>query len=193
MIVQNKLNQWCLSLLFILTPLVASALAPQWQMVPAESQLTFTGTQNAAPVTGQFKTFDATIFADLQTLKDSHIDIVVDINSLSLSYAELKKTLITADWFNTKLFPKAEFKATEFKKLKNDTYQAIGTLTIRDKSVPTTLTFTVKVLSPNKIAVTGSTVIKRGAFGVGQGEWASTEEIKEDVTVHFNVVAVKKE
>lgn len=193
MTVQKRLSKWSLFLLFMVTPLIASALAPQWQMVPAESQLTFTATQNGAPVTGQFKTFEATIFFDLKTLKDSSIDIVVDINSLSVSYAELKTTLLTPDWFNTKLFPKAEFKATQFKKSENNTYEAMGTLTIRDRSVPTTLTFTANEMSPNKATVNGSTLIKRSAFGVGQGEWASTKEIKDDVTVHFNVVAVKKE
>lgn len=189
---QKRLYQWRLSVLLMIMPLLASALAPQWQMVPTASQLTFTATQNGAPITGQFKTFTASIFFDLKTLKNSSIDIVVDINSLTVSYAELKATLLAPEWFNPKLFPKAAFKATQFKKTKNNTYQAIGTLTIRDKSAPTTLTFTVKELTPNKVSVDGIAMIKRSIFGVGQGEWASTEEVKDDVAIHFNIVAAKK-
>lgn len=67
------------------------------------------------------------------------------------------------------------------------------TPTIRDKSVPVTLTFSAEELALNKQQVIGSTVIKRSTFGVGQGEWASTDEVKDEVTVKFKVVAVRKE
>lgn len=189
---KNRMGKWGLSLLLITMPWVSSALAPQWQMLPSESQLTFSATQNGALVTGQFKTFTATIFFDPQTLKDSSIVVVVDISSLSTSYAALKATLVTADWFNVKLFPKAEFRTTQVNKTGDKTYQAIGMLSIRDKSVPTTLTFMATKLESNNAVMTGSTVIKRSVFGVGQGEWASTNEIKNDVIINFKVTAVKK-
>lgn len=192
MIIQNVTNRWLVSCFLIVMPLLASAAPPQWQIVPAESQLTFTATQNGAPVSGQFKTFSGDIHVDPNDLKNSSIDIVVDINSISAPFADLKETLITSDWFNVKLFPKAEFKATEFKKTGDKTYLATGTLTIRDQSAPATLNFTSEELSPNKWVVIGNTVIKRSTFGVGQGEWASTDEIKDEVTVNFKVVAVKK-
>jgi len=178
--------------LALLLPMAAQAVPVQWQMVPAESQLSFTATQNNAPVSGQFKSFSADLLVDLDDLKNSHIDIVVDINSVSASYADLKDTLITADWFNAKLFPKAEFKASEFEKTGDNAWLAKGTLTIRDKSAPVTLTFTTKEVTPDKRIVTGSTSIKRSDFGVGQGDWASTDEIKDEVTVNFTVSAVRK-
>ncbi|WP_269570334.1 YceI family protein [Legionella tunisiensis] len=94
--------------------------------------------------------------------------------------------------FNVQMFPKAEFKATEFNKTGDKTYQAIGTLTIRDKSAPVTLTFTAEETSPGMALVQGSTTLKRSTFGVGQGDWASTDEIKDDVKVDFKLVAKKK-
>ena len=54
------------------------------------------------------------------------------------------------------------------------------------------LSFTSSFPSATKGLVEGSTVIKRSAFGVGQGEWASTDQIKDDVTVNFKVSANKK-
>jgi polyisoprenoid-binding protein YceI len=129
---------------------------------------------------------------DPNDLRNSSIDIIVDINSLTASYAELKTTLATPDWFNTTLFPKAEFKSTHIEKMGEQSYQAKGTLTIRDKSQPIVLTFTGEVQNSSKGMVEGSTVIKRTQFGVGQGEWSSTKEIKDEVTVNFKVVANKK-
>ena len=165
---------------------------PQWDMIANESQITFTATQNGSPVTGEFKKFTANLQVDVNNLKESSIDIVIDMNSVNASYGEVKNTLLTADWFNVSMFPQAKFKATEFNKTAENAYEAKGTLTIRDKSVPVTLTFSSSFPSDNKGMVVGSTVLKRSAFGVGQGEWASTEEIKDDVTVNFKMSATKK-
>lgn len=181
-----------LLLLALLLPITAEALAPQWRILPKESELTFTGVQNGAPLKGEFKSFTAKIFFDPDALSGSSIDVVIDMNSLALSYAEAKTTLLSADWFNVKLFPKAEFKATQWKRAGDNSFQALGTLKIRDKIVPVTLNFKTEKLSDNKGMVTGNAIIKRTAFGVGQGDWASTEEVKDEVTINFKVVALTK-
>lgn len=178
--------------LFVL-PMLGQASVPQWTIVPEESQLSFTAIQNDAPVSGQFKTFSGQILVDPEDLSSSRIDILVDMNSVYASYAELKATLVTADWFNVQLFPQAHFKAQGIQKLTDGSYQTTGTLKIRDKTAPVTLTFKATQPSQDKGVVEGSTVIKRSLFGVGQGEWSSTEEVKDDVTVRFKVVAIQKQ
>ncbi|MFI4918950.1 MAG: YceI family protein [Legionellales bacterium] len=183
----------CLFILGLsIMPLMAYTAVPEWQIIPAESQLNFTGTQNGAPVSGAFKVFTGTLLIEPSDLKNSSIDIIVDINSISASYAELKGTLVSPDWFDAKIFPKAEFKSTQIEKIDEKNYQAKGILTIRDKSQPLTLSFSVQQLTSNKGAVIGNAVIKRTLFGVGQGEWAGTNEIKDEVIINFKVAAVKK-
>ncbi|RAP35714.1 polyisoprenoid-binding protein [Legionella quinlivanii] len=189
MIIEKRKWPWlCLAMI----PLSVKAAPPSWEIVPAESQLIFTATQNGAPVSGEFKHFSGTILVDPADLKNSSIDIIVDISSISASYAELKATLITPDWFNAKLFPKAEFKSTQIEKTGENAYQAKGMLTIRDKTQPVVLSFTGEQPNPDKGVVNGSTGIKRIAFGVGQGEWSSTDEVKDEVTINFKVTAIKK-
>ncbi|BCA96903.1 hypothetical protein TUM19329_32640 [Legionella antarctica] len=161
--------------------------------MPAESQLTFTATQNGAAVSGEFKTFTGTILVDPNDLKNSSIEITVDISSISASYAQLKEILVSPDWFNAKLFPKAVFKATQVEKTGEKAFQAKGTLTIRDKSVSVTLVFSGEQPEPNKGIVLGTTQIKRSQFGVGQGDWAGTDEIKDDVAISFKIVAIKQQ
>ncbi|WP_232220655.1 hypothetical protein [Legionella tunisiensis] len=51
----NLLNKWFVSIMLALIPLVASAAIPEWEIIPSESSLSFTATQNGAPVKGQFK------------------------------------------------------------------------------------------------------------------------------------------
>lgn len=192
MIKKNVILTAFRSIVLFLLSMESSAAPPQWNIVPEESELSFSATQNDAPVTGEFKKFTGTIFVDPKDLKNSSIDILVDIHSLTASYGILKETLVTPDWLNADNFPKAEFKATQFEKTGNNTYKADGTLTIRNQSAPVTLSFTADQPTPNKGIVVGSTVIKRSTFGVGQGEWSSTKEVKDDVTIHFKVVAIKK-
>lgn len=181
-----------LTLITFLLPTLATAAATTWTIVSADSKITFTATQNNAPVSGIFKTFTGTINFDPAQLASSNVHIVVDMNSVITSYNEVENNLKTADWFNVKIFPQAVFTANNFTKIANNTYQAKGNLTIRDKTLPIVLTFVLDQYSNTKAHATGSTTLKRTAFGVGQGDWASTDEIKDDVKVDFVLDAVKK-
>lgn len=186
------LTQFFLGFLSLCTSFAQAASLPEWTIVPAQSELKFTANQNGAPVSGIFKTFTGEILVDPANYQQSSIHISVDMNSISASYADLVSTLSSPDWFNVKMFPKAEFKAIKFDKIDAKTYLANGTLTIRDKSVPVVLKFTAVEDPKDHATVEGDTVIKRSDFGVGQGDWASTDEIKDEVAVHFKVVADKK-
>jgi len=169
----------------------ADTQPPVWKIVPERSKLTFIATQNGAPVKGEFKKFTGEIHFDLNQLKDSSVKIVVDMGSLSSSYEDLTTTLKTPDWFDMKMFPQAIFTAAQFVKTGDNQYDANGTLTIRDKSQPVTLHFTATQSSASNAMVSGYTTVKRTVFGVGQGEWSSVNEIKDDVRVDFVVSAVK--
>lgn len=172
-----------------LLPLTTVAAVPTWKIIPNQSSITFTATQNNSPVTGQFKSFTGEVNFDPEQLKESHVTIIVDIGSVTTSYEEVAETLKTSDWFNIKLFPQAIFKGNSFTKMGKNSYNARGTLTIRDKTIPIKLTFTAEELSKTSAHVEGTTTIKRSWFGVGKGEWASTKEVTDPVTINFTVTA----
>ncbi len=172
-------------------PILSLGAAPAWQIVPAESKLTFTATQNDAPVSGEFKKFTSTINFDPAQLDNSNVKVVVDTSSISDAYNQLADTLKGADWFNVKQYPQAIFTSTKFTKTGDQTYQIDGTLTIRDKTLPVTLTLTQEAYTDSKASFKGSTTIKRTAFGIGQGEWANTKAIKDEVRIDFTISAVK--
>lgn len=181
-----------LLILLILLPVVSLAAVPSWKIIPDESSLTFTATQNGAPVTGKFTKFNGEINFDPNQLSESKAKITIDMDSISDPYNKLTETLKTADWFNVKLFPQAIFQSSEIVKTGDKTYQMKGTLTVRDKTLPVTLTFTQEEYTPTKARMKGETTIKRTAFGVGQGEWADTKAIKDDVHIDFTVTGETK-
>lgn len=179
-------------ILVFLFPIVTFAAVPRWQIIPDESSLTFIATQNDAPVSGKFTKFSGDISVDPDQLDASHVNIVVDIGSLSTSYQDLTDTLVAPDWFSVTIFPQATFVADKFTKTGDNTYSASGTLTIRDKTVPIILDVVQDEYSGESARVHGTTTLKRSDFGVGQGEWASTTEVKDEVQVNFTLSAVKK-
>lgn len=180
-----------IAILFLFSTSVVAAV-PTWQIIPSESSLTFTATQNNAPVSGEFKKFSGDIHVDPDRLNASNVHIVVDTGSLMTSYDDLTVTLLSSDWLDVKVFPQAVFTADKFTKTGDKSYSVAGTLTIRDKAIPVTLTVVQEDYSNSKARVKGSTILKRTQFGVGQGEWASTKEVKDDVKVTFTLSVVKK-
>ncbi len=69
-------------------------------------------------------------------------------------------------------------------------YEAAGKLTIRGvtKDVKVPLTFQSRVEQGKTVAfMTGRVPVKRLEYGVGQGEWKSTEWVKDDVSVTFSI------
>lgn len=174
----------------LLLPIVSSAF--EWQIVPNKSSIHFKATQNNSPVTGEFKTFSGNIFFDKNDLNKSHVTMEVDTASVSTSFKDVQDALKTADWFDSKAFPKAVFTAKDFKKTGDNTYEANGQLTLRDKTLPLTLNFTLEKYADNEALVSGKGNLKRTAFEIGKGEWASTKEIKDDIEVNFIIEATKK-
>ncbi len=166
------------------------AASPSWNIVPEKSQLTFTAVQNGAPVSGTFPSFSGDIHFDPSSLADSHVRISIDLASVVTSYGQVADTLKTSDWFDTSHFPQAIFQANRFTKKADNLYEGQGTLTMRNKTVPTSVTFSLNEYSPTHALVKGNAVLKRTSFGVGQGEWADTNAIKDDVNVDFILDAV---
>ena len=181
------LAAWLLPLLAL-----AAAAVPAWQIVPKDSSLTFTATQNNAPVTGKFNNFSGDINFDPAQPNASNIRIVVDINSVATSYQEVGDTLKSPDWFDAKLFPQAVFTANKFVKTGDNTWQAVGNLQIRDKTLPLTLNFVLEQYSPTAARAKGNATIKRTAFGLGKGDWAKTDDVKDDVQVNFVLATTRK-
>lgn len=180
-----------LGLTFIFVAVSVKAATPTWKINHEKSQLIFTATQNNAPISGRFTQFDGDIRFDPVNLQQNHVRILVDLNSVHTSYAEISDTLKTPEWFNVKTYPQAIFIADHFKETSKDHYQAEGTLTIRNKKLPLVVKFIAEDLMQDKARVRGEALLRRTSYGIGQGEWSATNEIKDEVKIQF-VLSVDK-
>jgi len=90
-------------------------------------------------VTGEFKTFDATVTAEAADFSDASISFEADINSISTNNEQRDGHLKSDDFFNAEQFPKLSFVSTSVEKTGDDELLVHGNLTIRDVTKPVTL------------------------------------------------------
>jgi cytochrome b561 len=170
--------------------LAGTAQAANWKVDPAASKLGFRGTLEGAPFDGAFKRFEPSIDFDPADLAAAKVKVSIDIASIGTGAADRDRELPKPEWFDLAHFPKAEFAAEHFERTGPDAYTAAGTLTIRDKAVPVTLPFTLRITGDDAV-MDGSVAIDRTQFGIGQGQWAAGDVVGKQVTVTVHLVANK--
>jgi polyisoprenoid-binding protein YceI len=167
-----------------------------WQIDRGASQLQFTATQKSAATTGNFKLFKLnTLRFDAANPENANVSIEVDISSIELGNTLIEQTLLAKDWFDVKSHPSARFSATGFTHKGEDRYQLQGELTINGITTPQPVELVImsdeEGESGKRITAEGTAIISRTKFGIGQGEWASTETLKDEVTLKIKVTATK--
>jgi len=156
---------------------------------PTKSSLQFTFTQAGAQNTGKFSKFPVALDASADGATVSKLDVTVDMTTLDSGDKDRDDTLRGADLFSVTKFPTAHFVATQITKTANG-FDAAGKLTLRDVTKDQHVQFTVRTVNEQghpALYLTGKTVVHRLDYGVGQGDWKSTEWVGPDVTVSYNV------
>lgn len=161
------------------------ALAQQ-KLLPAQSEIAFVSKQMGVPVEGHFKKFDAQISFNPAKPEASKIAFTVDTGSASLGAPEVDAELPKPLWFNVPKFPQASFQSAAVRRVAPGKFEVAGKLTIKGNSqdvlVPVTLT-----QAGGTTTASGAFVIKRLVFKIGEGEWADTSMVADDVQVKFKL------
>lgn len=172
---------------------IAYADVPTYSVVKEKSFLKFFAIQNGAPVEGKFNDFTADIRFDPNQLDQSSIRVEVPTGSVQVADVEITKNLKMPTWLSTEAFPKALFECKKITRMPStDDYYADGTLTLRDKTVPVVLNFQMEYFDDKSAVAKGYVTLHRKDFGVGTGEWAKDDVIKDEVRVEFRIAATKK-
>lgn len=146
----------------------AAALeAVQSDWVVQDGTLEITVMQLGSPVTGSFADWTAAIRFDetVESGPAGSVEVVVSIGSLTLG--SVTSEAMKEDFFNVDAFPTATFDADIERG--PDGYTAIGTLTIKDQSMPLTLPFDLDIAN-GLAAMSGSASVDRRDFAVGNSQ-----------------------
>jgi polyisoprenoid-binding protein YceI len=153
----------------------------------AKSSLEFSFVQAGAQNKGRFTRFPVVFDFSPDALAGSKLEVTVEMGSLDTGDQERDDTLRSDDLFAVKKFPQAHFTATQFTKTAAG-YEAVGKLTLRGTTRDLRVPFTFRTATEGAAPVAymnGKTSLKRLDYGVGQGDWKSTEGVGDEVGVSF--------
>ena len=187
----NKLIAGAIAVAFLAMPAVfaTSASAAEWAVDHGASKLAFKVRQGDKLITGSFGKWDAAIDFDPALPETGSVTVTVDTSSVATDDGQMGQTLTGDAWLATGAFPKATFTSNEIVSTGGDSYDAVGTLTIKDIAVPMTLPFTLKIDGDTAKAKGGST-LERQDYKIGSEIDDAT--LDGTVKVEFDLVAKKK-
>jgi polyisoprenoid-binding protein YceI len=182
----HSIQRLALAAPLLLLGTLAAAQAGAQKVLPAQSEIAFTSKQMGVPVDGKFRKWEAQIAFDPKKPETGHVNFTIDTGSASFGSPETDAEVPKAPWFNAAKFPQANFQSTGLKAVGPAKFEVTGKLTIKgnvkDVVVP------VAVAQAGGVTTaTGAFTIKRLDFKIGEGEWADTSMVANDVQVKFKL------
>ena len=161
-------------------------------VIAAKSQITFTSRQMGVPVDGKFGKFAATLAFDPARPEAGRAQIEVDLASVDAGSKDANDEVVGKGWFNVKEFPQARFVSTSVKALGNNRFEAKGQMTIKGRTRDMTVPFSYKADGTGNATTgvfEGVLPLQRTQFGIGEGAWADTSVVADEVPIKFRLVA----
>jgi len=149
-------------------------------------------------VTGQFKTFDASIEMDPEDLSTLKARAVIDVASVDTEVETRDKHLRSADFFDAENHPKIEFVSTKAEVVGENEVKLYGGLTIRGVTKPVVLDAVLGgvITDPRgnlRTAFTASGTINRKDFGVSWNQLLDNGGmvVADEVRIEIELEAIK--
>lgn len=172
------MHRLCLLLLWMAG---MSANAADYTAQPG-STLGFSATYQGEAFEGRFADFAPAIRFDPADLAGSRFEVRIELASAGTDNDERDELLLGEGFFDSGTEAQAVYLADAFRALGGDRYVADGVLTLRGISRPVPLVFTWTAGA--EPVLEGEARLSRLAFKVGEGEWADTGLLPDEVTVH---------
>lgn len=156
---------------------------------PARSEVTFVARQMGVPAQGRFGRFTAQLAFDPARLAESRAQIEIELDSIDTGVAEADTEVKRRAWFDTSRFPTAKFVSSAVNHLGADRYEVAGKLTIKGRTRDIAAPFTVRRVNGATV-FEGAFTLKRLEYGIGEGMWADTETVADEVQIRFELTGI---
>lgn len=179
-------------------PLGVSCAAAAFASLPAsagefgtvqldKSRITFVSKQMNVPIDGRFTKFNAQIAFDPAKPEAGRAQIEIDLNSIDAGSDDANVEVKRKAWFDTRNFPTAKFVSSGVKLLGSGRFEATGKMTIKGRTHDVVAPFTFKQ-DGNGGRFDGSFTVKRLQYAIGEGPWADTSTVADEVVIRFSIV-----
>jgi polyisoprenoid-binding protein YceI len=170
----------------LLLPVAAQGPPPTAGLAAAGSEIVFTIRQLGVPVEGRFGRFGARIALDPKNPATGSVGLTIDTGSARFGSPELDAEIGKPGWLDLAHFAQANFQSSAIRSTGPGRFEVSGQLRIkgavRDVVVPVQLT------SAGAASIAAGTfTIRRLDFKVGDGDWADTSLLADEIVVRFKL------
>jgi cytochrome b561/polyisoprenoid-binding protein YceI len=159
-----------------------------WNIDYEASQIAFTATQAGAGVKGEWQQWRADLHFDESRVDAGLFDVSVVVASVETHDDDRDDMLQDTEWFDSENYPEVGYFASRFTRNTEGHYEALGALTVKGRTFPVNLRFTVS-RDTGTFVLDGTAKLDRLALDLGTGEWSDTSWIGRFVTVNVHVEA----
>jgi len=190
------------SFLLLLTLLFSSSVAiaqdaTLWAVDKAHSAINFQIRHFFTPVPGSFTDFDGVLRFDAANLAGSSLDFTINVTSVNTKNERRDAHLRTADFFEVEKYPSIRFTSSSIEATGENTFVAVGKLTIKETTTEIRLPFTLLGSMPHP---RGGTVagfkanysLLRNDYGVGTGSYVETSTIGNEVSIEILLEVINR-
>ena len=153
-----------------------------------KSEIRFVSKQMGVNVEGRFRKWKANVVFLPKDLAKSKADFEIDLGSIDLASDESETEIKSSNWFDTAKFPVARFASTSFRSVGSDKYEVMGKLTLKGVTHDVVIPIMLKKDANGNSVAEGSFPLKRMDYKVGEGMWADTDMVADDVLVRIRMV-----
>lgn len=172
----------------LLLATTVSAQAATWVMDPNGSSVVFKYSYSDTQYQAEFKNVTATFDIDPLSPSACKFEVNIPIADIAVDDEETLSYMLDIELFDVDQFPTARFVADSCTLNSLNSFTAHGEVTIRD--VTQALDFPFKLeIDGTRFRLTSEVTLQRLDFGVGQGYFANTSAIPNDVIVAVDVYA----
>lgn len=150
--------------------------------------LTFSGVAEGNIVRGDFQDFTVEVCLDGEDLSTGRIKVEVQTGSASVGIRQGDEALLGEEMFFAERYPKATWTSQSIEP-DNDAYLADGELALRGVSAAQAVRLRLEQ-DGDTLQLSGDAEIFRMEFQVGQGEFADTEFVDDQVKLEFDLQLV---
>ncbi len=187
MIIPLKIHRVVLPTALLLLSLSAAA-AGLARVDAAASKVGFTYRQMGVPMEGHFGKVDFQLVFDPARPENSSAAVDIDVASIDAGSPDATAEAAGKPWFDAASHPRASFRSQKVTARGGNHYEAEGTLTIKGRSRQISAPFTF-VPQAGGGAFDATLAIRRGDFGIGEGEWADYSIVANEITLRIHIEA----
>jgi polyisoprenoid-binding protein YceI len=167
--------------------LAADPAAAQGVLVD-KSEIRFVTKQLGVNFEGRFRKWKANIVFLPKNLAKSKAEFDIDLGSVDLASEDSEVEMKGKMWFDTAKFPVAHFASTSIRDLGGNRYDVAGQLSLKGAKRDAVIPIAVKKDAAGNSVAEGSFTVKRLDYNIGEGLWADTDTVANEVIVRVRMV-----